>query len=278
MSTLTYGPAVVLDGPVPAAYPYGLLNVARVVDEPSDYWLNGASVYPYPGEDTDGYDPCSAGTFRVKADGAGVDVQLFAAFVVYLPITCSAMSVGDPDEFKRRAALALAAREQAALERQLAAGSYIATNPYLGDANMTQLGAAAVSGREALERLENAVGGTEQAGVIHADPATVSCWSRDYLLYERQGKLRTANGTPVVSGGGYIGLVPDGEAVLGARESWAFGSGPVDVRHTETVMVPDPIFEALDRSINEVTFRAERYALVTWDAQLQVGVLIDRSV
>ena len=38
--------------------------------------------------------------------------------------------------------------------------------------------------------------------------------------------------------------------------------------------MPD-ITEVLDRSNNDVTFRAERYVLVEWDTVLQAAVLVD---
>ena len=52
-----------------------------------------------------------------------------------------------------------------------------------------------------------------------------------------------------------------------------YATGPVEVRLGEVAVMD--IKEVLDRSNNDVTFRAERYVLVTWDTQLQAAILVD---
>ena len=128
--SLTFGPPITLDGPLPLAPPHSLINTPGVLisGEP-DRWLNGVNIYPYPSSLPGLWDPCSAGTFRTKADGEGEDLPMFASFVIYLPITCSAMSIGDPEEFAGRAEIAMRAVESYAVEKQLVSGDGIATNP-----------------------------------------------------------------------------------------------------------------------------------------------------
>lgn len=274
MSNLTFGPPVVIDsGHVPEPPPHSLLETPGVVVPPGDaHWLSGAAVYPYPGDVPHEWDPCSTGTFRTKEEGEGVDSEYFASFVSYLPITCSAMSIGDPEEFARRAEIAMNAVQSFSVERQLAQGTGVATNPSLDDANvtLTAAGATAVSPAVGLAYLEEEIGETGKRGMIHATPPVVSRW---FDQFGPIPELVTNVGTKVVSGGGYQGTRPTGQAAAAAGESWVFATGPVEVR-LGTVAVLD-IAEVLDRSNNDVTFRAERYALVTWDAQLQAAVLID---
>lgn len=274
MSNLTFGPPVVIDsGHVPEPPPYSLLETPGVRVDPGDpHWLSGAAIYPYPGGLPHEWDPCSAGTFRTKEEGDPVESQYFASFVSYLPITCSAMSIGDPEEFAQRAEISLNAVQSFSIERQLARGTGIATNPSLDDANvtLTDAGATAVTALVGLAYLEDAIGETGKRGMIHATPPVVSRWfdqTREVM------PLITNVGTRVVSGGGYKDARPTGQAAATAGQSWVFATGPVEVR-LGTVAVLD-IKEVLDRSNNDVTFRAERYALVTWDAQLQAAVLID---
>ena len=77
----------------------------------------------------------------------------------------------------------------------------------------------------------------------------------------------------VSSGGGYRGAKPYGGAAAGPGEAWAFATGPVRAWiHSQTRF---DIKDVLDREDNDVTFRAERYALVEWDTALQAAVLID---
>lgn len=274
MSNLTFGPPVTLDGPPPAAPPHSLINTQGVLQEDaSDRWLNGVTIYPYPSDLPGLWDPCSAGTFRNKTEGTGVDLPMFASFVAYLPISCGAGFLGDPEEFANRAEIAMRAVESYAVERQLVSGDGIPTNPYLEDANVTAgilAAGAAVTPDAALSYLENAIGGTGKQGMIHATPAVVSQW------FDQTGdrsELVTQNGTRVVSGGGYISSRPTGGSAAAAGQSWVYATGPVEVRHSN-ILMPD-ISETLDRSNNDVTFRAERYVLVEWDTALQVAVLVD---
>jgi hypothetical protein len=53
----------------------------------------------------------------------------------------------------------------------------------------------------------------------------------------------------------------------------------VQIRRSPNVTImPDELSQALNRAENIVTYRAERDALIDWDTQLQVGVLVDRSI
>lgn len=275
MSSLTFGPPVVLDdGHTPVAPPFSLLNTPGVLKDPGDpHWLSGAAVYPYPPGPPHEWDPCQTGTFREKEEGEAIESQYFASFVSYLPITCSAMSIGDPEEFARRAEIALDAVQSFSAERQLAMGTGVATNPFLADGSHTLTGASTTAQTPdvALAFLEEEIGETGKQGMIHATPPVVSRWFEQNRADTRP--LVTVNGTRVVSGGGYQGATPSGRTPAAAGESWVYATGPVEVR-LGSVSVLD-IKEVLDRSNNDVTFRAERYVLVTWDAQLQAAVLVD---
>ena len=274
---MTFGPPVVLDGPLPAAPPHSLLNTPGVLqDEESDRWINGATVYPYPVDPPGTWDPCSDGTFRVKDGGSGVPLPVFASFVVYLPITCSSFSIGDPEEFGNRAEIAMNAVESFAVERQLSQGTGIATNPFLADAAVSLLaGGAAVSAQVGLSYLEDAIGATGKQGMIHATPGTVAAWGFGAGLGGdvAENGLHSPNGNSIAAGGGYVGATPSGGTPAAAGQAWAYATGPVEVRHS-SVAVMD-ISEVLDRASNEVTFRAERYVLAVWDTVLQAAVLID---
>ena len=69
MSVTAIGPAFTLDAPRPVAPPYGLLSVPGVLaDDERERWLNGVNMFGFPTQDTWTWDPCSAGTFRVKPE------------------------------------------------------------------------------------------------------------------------------------------------------------------------------------------------------------------
>jgi len=208
----------------------------------------------------------------VKASEVTFATPRFDAFVAYLPFTCSTISA-DPAEFARRAELVLKATLSYAIEQALAQGIDGSTNPYLGDTNLTQLGGGTVSAQAGLNYLENAIGATGRGGVIHATPGTVSAWNLVNL--ETGSFLSSTNGTPVVSGGGYINTDPVG--LTGSDPSvgleWAFANGPIKVWLGDAGVPTVPEF--VDHETNVATYRAEQYALVAWDTSLQSGVLVD---
>jgi hypothetical protein len=86
-----------------------------------------------------------------------------------------------------------------------------------------------------------------------------------------------ATGTPIAVGRGYIDARPDGDIAPAACHSWAFATGPVQIRRTEAFVNPEDISGALARETNDVSFYGERHYLHSWDRELQAGVQIDRN-
>ncbi len=278
----TLGPPIYIDGPLPVAPSRSLLSASLVtiVPDDSERFGVGGAVWPYPPETPTSWAPCSTGTFRVKADGDGWDLPIFNAYTLYLPITCSSITA-HLDGFEDRARLAFAARESFGVAYELATGHSDALNPHLTDSNVTVLnGGTAVTPDVALSYLEDAIGATGQAGLIHLSPAAAAAinGSGGFGIEMQAGQLlTTANGTSVAVDGGYIGTHPESVPHPPATgTAWAYATGPVQVRRSNRVFVePDEISEAMDRQINEVTWRAERDYLTIWDTQLQSAVLID---
>ena len=278
MSVLAVGPALDIDGPLPVAPEYSLLSVPGVVvtGDGGDRWMNGVNVESYPTETPESWEPCSAGTFRTKTDGESPPLPRFDAIGLYVPITCSSISFGGNwERFARRAELVLDATISWGVERALSQGVVGSTNPFLADTNMVLLEAGAHTPASGLAWLEEAIGATGRKGLIHASPGVVAQWGFDKL--KTNGVLETANGTPVAVGGGYSGVDPTDEAAPAAGTSYVFATGPVEVRLSETFLIPENINGALDTSNNDVTFRAERFVHVSWDTALQAAILIDWS-
>lgn len=270
-----------LDGPLPRAPLYGLSSVAlEVTPNPTD--RAGAKVIPYPNEMPVGHDPCISGSLREKDVPQGITLpDGFPTFTAYLGDICTASGIGPWDEWKARSNIALAARENWALEAQLA-GAIFAAAPSLDDADVDVLGGGAVNPATAIAYLEGAIADTGIEGVLHLTKQVVA-----YLGYEffsvSGGILRTAAGTPVVSGSGYAGptdarITPTGGGAAAAGQSWCYATGPVQYARQATIFnAPDTLAEALDRSDNTVIYRAERDLWVGWDKQLQAAVLADWS-
>lgn len=274
MSIVAVGPALDINGPLPVSPSYSLLSIPGILVEDGERWLNGVNVYGYPSDTPSLWEPCSEGTFRTKVEGGEQPQPRFDSFVVYQSITCSTLGMGDWRDFARRAEVVLEATQSFGVEEALSQGVVMSSNPFFGDANLDILaGGAAQTPEVGLRFLEDAIGATGRGGLIHATPAVIAAWEFEAL--ETGNFLRTPNGTPVASGGGYIGADPVAGASPAAGQAWTFATGPIQVRLSETQLVGDDINGTLDQTINEVTFRAEKYALAIFDGALQAGVLID---
>lgn len=273
MSTVAVGPALRIDGPSPEPRPYSLLETPGVVvSRDEGRWLNGVAVEGYPSSVPSLWEPCSDGTFRVKDEGEGLPSARFDSVAVYLPVSCSAIGLRDAEEvLARKAEDVNDATLSYGVEELLSQGVELSINPFFGDTNLVPLGGGAVTPDVGLSWLEDAIGGTGRAGMIHATPAVIAAWGFDKL--ETGAGLTSTNGTRVVSGGGYIGADPVDESTPAAGQAWAFATGPVEVYIGPEVITT--LAESLDRETNDIVFRAERYVVAEWDTALQVGVLID---
>lgn len=274
MSTFTaVGPALNVDGPLPVAPRHSLLSTAGVVESrDATRVLNGVNVWGYPTGCSELWEPCSDGTFRTKGSDSEQLMPRFDAFVVYKPITCSTISVGDPQEFFNRVQAVLDATLSAGVERMLAEGVVESSNPFFGDASVDVLAAgAAVSPGVGLSYLEEALGTECRRGMIHATPAVVAALQASPL--DPVEVLETPNGTPVVSGMGYQGIDTPWLSTPAGTRDWVFATGPVEV-HLGPVRL-DTISENLDRELNVVTYRAEQYVVALWDTAIQAAILVD---
>jgi hypothetical protein len=292
-----YGPLAPIDGPPPAAPLYGLLQAAeapaagvRIVPDADDRgierWLNGVEVHPYPVTQAEVWDACRSGSEGgTKSEGDAVPLPDFGAMTVYLTDQCTAYQVPDDAAFKARAALALAAVEGAAVEREFLTGDTLLLNPHLSDGNGDfPNGDTATSPQNGLALLEAEIARSGKQGLVHVSPQ-VQTFLRDHLAIDlKNGIWRTANGIVVIPGFGYVdGATPTGHAAPGATEHWIYATGPIDIRRSEIFVLPETRAEALDRGVgatndrpNLITYRAERYYLVDWDTDVQAAVLVDR--
>lgn len=276
------GLLVYLNGPLPQRRPFDLLSEAQFPEHSQwgEHWQAGVQVYPYPTDLPGVHAPCAGGgSYGTKADGDAPPLPQFGGFTAYLPITCTARGMGQWDAYMRRAEIAFEAKVSYAVELELMFDAAGVGNPHLASGDADNLSAAAVKASEGLALLENAIAGdTAVVGLIHADPATVTAWSREFLVFHEGGRLRTTNGTPVVAGAGYVGAHPSNKPVPGATQAWAFATGPVQVLQTGIYGIPEVVEEAVDREFNVVTFLAEENIVVDWDTAFLAEVLIDRSL
>lgn len=290
MSTFTaVGPALDLDGPLPVAPEHSLLNTeiydpddgvlrSVVVERDATRVLNGVNVWGYPSGCSHLWEPCSDGTFRVKEEESEQLTPRFDSYAVYKPITCSGIGLDNQaaGELNDRISRVLEATESAAIEQAIAEGVSGSSNPFVGDTDvddLTPTPGTAVSPGVALSILENAIAGTCRQGMIGATPATIAALQAFPVGDASDRRLTTANGTPVYSSDGLIGIsTPDLSQATGT-EDWMIAHGPVQIYLGP--IVTQNVRSSLDRSDNSLVFRAERYVLSIWDTVLQAAVLVD---
>lgn len=278
MSEILAAARIALDGPLPVKPLYGLLSVAQEQTSPNPTDRGGALITPYPAAMPDANDPCGDGTFRTKDTPSSLVMpDGFNSWTAYLGEICTTYSIGPWDAWKARANLALAAKQSWALERQLANAQF-AAGPNMNDADVDIVGGGAVAAAVAIGYLEGEIAATGIAGVLHVTPQVVAFLGFNNFIVDR-GVLRTAAGTPVICGAGYVGAgTPTGGGAAVAGQSWIYATGPVQYAQSSTIFnLPDTIQEATDRSDNTVIYRAERDLWVGWDKQLQAACLADWS-
>lgn len=193
-------------------------------------------------------------------------------------------------EWQRRAQDQLAASESYQIAHELWTGDLTADaldcndepwpNAYLADPTavdrLTNGGADPVDGLACLEAgLAHYLKG--RRGMIHATPQLATHWFAASALRREGRLLLTALDTIVVPDAGYPGDGPDAPA--GATQ-WAYGTDMVQVRLGTVVLLPDgdDLAAALDRQNNDVEYRAERMAAVTWGGCAHVGAEFDVPV
>lgn len=292
--TVGFGPMQRIDGPRPIPPKYGLLPAANVagsgvdiVPDPADRWGNGVKVWPYPVGDAEVFDPSLVGT-SATPKGYGAEQPPspdFAPMVVVFAITCTTASVPDQATFKARAVAALAAVEGAAVEKELLTGAALPANLHLSDGTSNlPLGSTPTSAVNGLAEMEAEIARSGRAGLIHVSPQVATFLHNNGLINDVGGVVKTINGTTIVNGVGYVdGATPEGATPPAGWEQWIYATGPIEIRRSEVITVPETLAEALDRGmgatqdrVNTITYLVERYYLVDYDGAVQSAVLVDR--
>jgi hypothetical protein len=277
----TFAP-IRVDGPVPAPPRHTILTVSDIVPDGGERWEQGVSVYPYPCGPDRRFDQCGTiGTPKVLSTTQGpID---FGSFAVYLNVQCTMRGIGnDVDDYRQRALAAFMAFEHEQVEGEWWDGTQLPNNVHLTSATsatspLTVLnGGAATNLMNGLAILEGSI---KRSAVIHMSTRMATGLFSQRLLVENTIKKRieTRLGTPVIPGTGYSGNAPTGSAANGGTEEFVFATTPLQIRRSEPFLTPETPAQALDRTLNNLTYYAERYYVVDFDACLRVGVRIDRN-
>lgn len=105
-------------------------------------------------------------------------------------------------------------------------------------------------------------------GVIHVPYEVVPYLVAQHLLLDNgTGEYFSPSGFRVVAGQGYPGSGP-ANVPAAAGEIWLFATGPLVIARSNVIMVPNEVSEAVDRQINNVTVRAERFYAIGFSCSL----------
>lgn len=238
---------------------------------------------------------------QVKASGAAEDFVTFVPFVVWDERTCDPKTFQVVD-YRGQAVRRLEASRHKQVEYEfwtglqmnqatLPNGAPVSNMSLTNSVGLDQIlnpGPAQtptpVALNTALRLLTQALANCAQGsrGMLHATPYVAEAWAEEGYIKEEGGKLMTlTRGNLIVDGGGYPGTGPNVLLVDPASSNpdlvWVYATGMVNWRLSEIMAIPDEneIREALDRRINEVTYRAEQFAAAVWDDCCTFAVLVD---
>lgn len=282
MSSIAVSGLITSTGPEPKERMHSLLTVPGVnLGNPPGRWKMGVNVWGYPTGVPDVWAECTddGGTLRAKEEDSEQPVAGFSSFELYVPILCSAR--GNAEELAERALAVLRATQAWGVERALSRGILGLDNKHLVDSDLPPAALGVVSPSVGIAHLDNLIAATGRQGLIHVTPAVADRAGTAFMENENpEDPIYTRAGTPVAVGAGYIGANPaidnPGMTAPGTTTDWIFATGPVEVRiEDEPRQLPEDIAEALDRSNNDIVYRAEKVAVASWDTALQVGVLVD---
>lgn len=239
----------------------GLLVAATELTDAGDRWVGGFKYDPYTCE---AVDPLPLNCTPLDDDKPLPDQSPhveYSPFLVFGGDRCSSLDRG-----RDRGALAranLAATESWQAEREYWAGVASATaddpNPFITDGTADEVTTAAGSILTAVSLIEQALAEClhGQRGSLLVPPAVVPVLDAAGLTRVDGALLLTANDNVVISGGGFDGRDPDGNAVDLADVAWIYATGWTYFRRGPVTPVGDEASN-VDRSTNTITTVVER--------------------
>lgn len=284
---------IVADGPKPV----DPTDPNSPMDPVDDRWLNGITYRREPcGVASTTPVGCITSTHGEEspAENSNADRSQISTdpFLVWTDEKCSTFGFGE-NEYVDRAKRLLAASEAYAVEKEfwtgtqakvgIAAGVDYPTNQWLAQqVTSTPLnGGTAVSPGRALGLLQQALGDCAggSPGLIHTAPPVANAWLTSMaitpVLGEPARRLIDIRDNRIVPGFGYSSNTgPDGSTPA-ADHYWAYATSMVYIRRSPVVVTPDRYDQAVNKTTNDIEFRAQRYYSVDWDRCCHFAILIN---
>lgn len=278
------GPGIALDVQTATPAPIGSL-VASAASPPEGkindpHWAGGIRYRGRLCDVGELHDPCDS---EASTEVTGPGLIHFQPYVVEVPFVCSTGGF-QTAEYEESARTELLVNESRLIEEEFWTGTKataeagdFSDNAFLASgSDVTTLGdlRGGAAGDTTSYDIVSAFGGLEAAtrdilggarAMLHV-PDLLTSYLSALNLIEREGNLLvTKLGSIVVSGVGYPGTAPNGDAAS-TTEMWGYGTGIVTLWRSEVVISPDQISEAVNKANNDIAYRASRFAATTVDA------------
>lgn len=250
---------------------YGLLSVVDPITPGDPHWMAGGIEWEDDlcGDTTVSFiDECPPATGFTKPAERGLNFCHADPFIALGSFDCSTIGrdAGEAFEIARRRLLAWEGRQ---LERTLWTGvsangpvtpSFAFGNPDCDILPEDVSPGGALDPITAFALLEERLGDEIACGgIIHVPYGIVSYLLNAQLLFNNGGnEYFSPTGFRVVAGHGYPGSGP-ANAPAAAGETWIYATGPIVVARSNMFFTPENLSEAVNRQINNVTVRAERF-------------------
>lgn len=258
---------------------FGLLSAVTPIQVSDEHWMASGIEW----EDflcSDGtisfLDFCDPVTGIIKPADRNINFCHADPFLALGSYTCSTggRPAGEAFEIARQRLLTWEGRQ---IERTLWTGitengtlnpSFAFGNDTCGFEPIDISPAGALDPVTAIALLEESLGDLVACGgMIHVPFGLASYLADHHLLVRDDDAYFTPTGFRVVLGHGYPGSGP-ANAPATAGETWIFATGPIVLARSNVIMVPNELPEAVDRLINNVTVRAERFYSIGWSCDL----------
>lgn len=258
---------------------YGLLSSVTPFTPGDDHWQASGIQWEDDlcGDGTQTFlDNCPPASGFTKPAERNLDFCASDPFLAIGSFNCSPVGrpAGEAFEIARRRLLAWEGRQ---VEKTLWTGitangnvnpSFAFGNDECSITPVDINAAGAVNPVAAIALLESALGDeTACGGLIHV-PANVVAYLAANKQIEVQGdNIYSPSGYQIVAGQGYVGSGPANVAAV-AGTAWIFATGPMLIARSNVIMVPDAVAEGVNRQINNITVRAERFYSVGFSCSL----------
>jgi hypothetical protein len=245
--------------------------------EPATWW-----TCPEPG----GAEPVDIPTVGagVKTSGVNPDIVEYRPWAAHASEICTTLSHRSADQ-RARVQRLLLADESRQIAQELWNGTVAINaafpNNYLRNtadpvyADLTP-GAGSAPLAQALMLLQDAIADAKNGrGMIHATPSTVSLWHAAALVRREGQVFLDAMDNFVVADAGYDGSDPAGVVDPANETRYAYATSVVYVNRDAIIVNPRDEQAAIDRDINDVEWRAERFVSALWDGCVHLAINVN---